>query len=79
MTTKTEPDIKALSDADLAALVAAGQAELAARERRRKEDTIAKIRALAGEAGLSVSIGGARGRPGGSKSTPRMVKAEAAK
>lgn len=60
-------NVKMLPDKELAELVAAGQAELAAREKQRKEETIAKIRALAGAAGLSVQIAGARGRPGGGK------------
>lgn len=65
MTTKHEVNIKAMSDGELANLVAQAQAELAERARRRKEETIAKIRALASEVGLSVAIEGARGRPGG--------------
>ncbi|MCW5631892.1 MAG: hypothetical protein KIT17_01015 [Rubrivivax sp.] len=65
MTTKADFDVRSLSDADLVRFAQAAQVEIAARERKRKEDAIAKIRALAGEAGLSVAIEGARGRPGG--------------
>lgn len=74
MTSKSEPDVRAMSDADLARFVLAAQAEIAARERKRKEDAIAKIRALAGEAGLSVAIEGARGRPGGRSPRPAAKK-----
>lgn len=63
--TITEAAIQALADDELAQLVLWAHAEQGARERRRKEDAIAKIRALAGEVGLSVAISGARGRPGG--------------
>lgn len=76
MTTKHEIDIKALSDADLTRIATLAQAEIAARDRKRKEDTIAKIRALAGEAGLSVSIEGARGRPGGRSAKKRTPPRE---
>jgi hypothetical protein len=65
MSTKADINIKAMSDSELAAFAAQAQAELAERARKRKEDTIAKIRALASEVGLSVAIDGARGRPGG--------------
>lgn len=79
MATTTELNLTAMSDAELTALAASAQAELAARERRRKEETIAKIRELAGSAGLSVSIAGARGRPGGGKPAARAGRAEPAK
>ncbi len=65
MTNPSVFNIKDLSDHDLERLVEDGKAELAARDKRRKEDTIARIRAMASDAGLSVSINGARGRPGG--------------
>ena len=71
MTTEPVLDVKMLNDKDLAAFVAAGQAEIAAREKQRKEETIAKIRALASQAGLAVQIAGARGRPGGTKAAQR--------
>ena len=73
MTAKTEPDIKAMSDKDLAQFAAQAQAELAARAKQRREETIAKIRALAGEAGLAVAIEGARGRPGGRPAKKRKA------
>jgi len=76
--------VTAMTDQGLEACLALVQAEQTARDKRRKEVAIAKIRAVAGEAGLSVSIAGARGRPGGSKPAPRApasreAKAEAAK
>lgn len=83
MSTKAEIDVRGMSDAELSRFVQAAQAEVVARERKRKEDAIAKIRALAGEAGLAVSIEGARGRPGGKaarapgKKAPRAAKAVA--
>lgn len=76
--TKPEDLLKTLNDAELAAFVAAGQVEIAAREKRRKEEAIAKIRELAGAAGLSVAIEGARGRPGG-KQAKKKVSAETGK
>ena len=59
--TTTEDSIKAMTDTDLSAFILCAQAEHARREQRRKEDAIAKIRALAGDAGIVVSIAGARG------------------
>ena len=79
MTTKTDIDVKMLTDSDLAAFVAAGQAEIQLREKQRKEETIAKIRALASQAGLAVQIAGARGRPGGGKLAAKTAKVEAEK
>ena len=37
--------------------------EIKARTERRKQETIAKIKELAGTVGVSVAIGGMRGRP----------------
>lgn len=74
MNTKADINIKAMSDSELAAFAAQTQAELAERARKRKEDTIAKIRAMASEVGLSVAIDGARGRPGG-RSAKKKVEA----
>jgi hypothetical protein len=71
---KPQDLLQTLNDAELAAFVAAGVLKIAAREKRRKDEAIAKIRALAGAAGLSVAIEGARGRPGGRGSTSRSKK-----
>jgi hypothetical protein len=71
--------VSAMTDKGLEACSALVRAEQTARDKRRKEAAIAKIREMAGEAGLSVSIAGARGRPGGSKPPARPAKAEAAK
>jgi hypothetical protein len=59
----TQEAVKALTDADLSQVVAWAQAEIKARAERRKQETIAKIRELAGTVGVSVTIAGARGRP----------------
>jgi len=59
-----KPDeLKALSDSDLAQLRTAAEAEQKARAEKRKQETIAKIRELAGSVGVTVKIDGARGRP----------------
>ena len=55
--------LKALSDADLSQVIAWGQEEQKARAERRKQETIAKIKELAGAVGVTVAIRGARGRP----------------
>ena len=62
MTTKTEIDVQAMSDSDLERIAVLAQAEIEARAKRRKDETIAKIRALAGDHGIVVSIGGTRGK-----------------
>lgn len=59
----TQEAIKALTDGELSQIVAWGQAEIKARTERRKQETIAKIKELAGAVGVSVVIGGVRGRP----------------
>jgi len=55
--------VKALSDADLSQVAAWAQSEIKARAERRKQETIARIKELAGSVGVSVAIGGTRGRP----------------
>lgn len=55
--------LRALSDADLSQIVAWAQTEIKARTEKRKQETIAKIKELAGTVGVSVAIGGQRGRP----------------
>jgi len=59
----TQETVRALSDADLSQVIAWAQAEIKARAEKRKQETIAKIKELAGAVGVSVAIGGARGRP----------------
>lgn len=59
----TQETVRALSDADLSQVIAWGQAEIKARAEKRKQETIAKIKELAGTVGVSVAIGGVRGRP----------------
>jgi len=54
--------LKTLGDHELSQFVSKAQAELASRARKRKEEAIAKIKELAGLAGVSVSVKGARGR-----------------
>lgn len=59
----TQEAIRALTDADLAQVMLWGQAEVKARTERRKQETIAKIKELAGVVGVKVAISGQRGRP----------------
>jgi hypothetical protein len=67
----TKEMLTGITDAELAQLGEWTQAEAAARKERSKQDAIAKIRELAAGTGLSVSIGGMRGRP---KKTVRSAK-----
>ena len=71
-------NLKTLSDNELAQLVVKAQAEIAARTRR-KEDAIARIKQLAGDAGVSVSIKGARGRPAAADSSEKSSRPAQAK
>jgi len=59
----TQETVRALSDADLSQVVAWAQAEIKARAEKRKQETIAKIKELAGTVGVTVAIDGVRGRP----------------
>jgi hypothetical protein len=59
----TPDTVKALSDSELVQVIAWAQAEIKARTERRKQETIAKIKAMAAEVGVSVAIQGGRGRP----------------
>jgi hypothetical protein len=56
-------EVKALSDAELSQVITWAQSETRARTERRKQETIAKIKELAGAVGVTVTIGGAKGRP----------------
>ncbi len=73
----TEDTLKALNDHDLEQLIVRAQAEKANRARKRKEDAIAKIKELAGAAGVSVSIKGARGRPAQTGSPEKLPRTQA--
>lgn len=59
----TLENVKALSDSELAQVIAWAQEEVKARAEKRKQETIAKIKELAGSVGVRVAIGGVRGRP----------------
>jgi hypothetical protein len=59
----TAEAIKSLSDDELARFVEVGKDEQKARAERKKQETIARIKELAGTVGVRVAIGGARGRP----------------
>jgi hypothetical protein len=59
----TQEAIRALTDGELSQVVAWAQVETKARTEKRKQETIAKIKELAGTVGVSVAIGGVRGRP----------------
>jgi len=59
----TQEAIRAFTDSELSQFVAWAQSEIKARTERRKQETIAKIKELAGAVGVSVAIGGVRGRP----------------
>jgi len=73
----TEDTLKTLNDHDLEQLIVRAQAEKANRARKRKEDAIAKIKELAGAAGVSVSIKGARGRPAQTGSPEKLPRTQA--
>jgi hypothetical protein len=68
----TQDAIRALTDADLALVVQWAQAEIKARAERRKQETIAKIKELAGAVGVSVAISGVRGRPARAGAKPSL-------
>ena len=59
----TQDTVKALTDEQLVQVIAWAQGEQKTREKRRKRETIAKIREMAQNAGVRVSISGQRGRP----------------
>ncbi len=58
-----QEEVRALADGDLVQVIAWAQAEIKARTEKRKQETIAKIKEMAGAVGVSVVIGGVRGRP----------------
>jgi hypothetical protein len=59
----TQETVKALSDAELAQVAGWADEEQKVRAEKRKQEAIAKIRELAGAVGVTVAIGGVRGRP----------------
>jgi hypothetical protein len=65
----TPDTVKALTDSELVQVIAWAQAETKARTERRKQETIAKIKAMAAEVGVSVAIQGGRGRPAKGRAT----------
>lgn len=71
----TLEEIKALSDREIEQVIAWGQAELKQRAERRKQETIAKIKELAGAVGVRVAIGGVKGRPARTKKEAKREKA----
>lgn len=66
----TQEAIRALTDGELSQVVAWAQTEIKARTERHKQETIAKIKELAGTVGVSVAIGGVRGRPAQVRAKP---------
>ncbi len=52
----TTLDLTALSDEKLRQFIADGREELAQREKKRKQETATRIKALAEEAGLAVTV-----------------------
>lgn len=59
----TAEAIKSLSDDELDRFIALATEEKQARTERKKQETIARIKQLAGSVGVRIAIGGARGRP----------------
>jgi len=66
--------VKALSDAELSQVEVWLQDEKKLRAEQRKEDAIAKIKALAESVGVKVAIGGVRGRPARIKPDAKTAK-----
>jgi hypothetical protein len=56
-------EIKALSDSELDGVIAWAQDEKRSRAEKHKQETLARIRELAGSVGVTVTINGTRGRP----------------
>jgi hypothetical protein len=73
----TQETVRALADKELTQVITWAQDEQRVRAEQRKHDTIAKIKEMAGAAGISVSIHSNRGRP--QKAKPDAVAGRAAK
>ena len=71
----TQEMVRALADKDLSQVIAWAQDELGARAEKRRHETIAKIRELAGAVDVSVTINGRRGRPPKAKENAASIKA----
>jgi hypothetical protein len=71
----TQETVKALSDVDLSQVITWAQEEIKTRTERRKQEAITKIKALALENGVFVSIAGTRGRPARLRTTTKAAKA----
>ena len=71
----TQETVKALSDTDLSQVITWAQEEIKTRTERRKQEAIAKIKALASQVGVSVSIAGVRGGPARIKPVAKPAKA----
>ena len=72
----TQETVRTLSDAELSQVITWAQDEIKTRTERRKQDAIAKIKALASQVGVSVSIAGMRARPARIKPVAKITKAE---
>jgi hypothetical protein len=70
----TRETVCALPDDDLSQVALWAQEEIKARAEKRKQETIAKIKELAGAVGVTVAISGARGRPAKIKPETRPAK-----
>jgi hypothetical protein len=70
----TQETLRALTDAELSQVVAWAQQEINARTEKRKQEAIAKIKELAGAVGVTVAIGGVRGRPVKTKPEAKPAK-----
>jgi len=70
----TQETVRALLDAELSQVVAWAQQETSARAEKRKQEAIAKIKELAGAVGVTVAIGGVRGRPAKAKPDAKPAK-----
>jgi hypothetical protein len=66
----TQEAVRALPDKELTQVIAWAQDEALVRENKRKHDTIARIKELAGAVGVSITIHGKRGRPQKAKTEP---------
>jgi hypothetical protein len=70
----TQETVRALTDAELSQVVAWAQQETNVRAEKRKQEAIAKIKELAGAVGVTVAIGGVRGRPAKTKPDAKPAK-----
>jgi hypothetical protein len=70
----TQETVRALPDAELSQVITWAQEEIKTRTERRRQEAIAKIKALASQVGVSVSIAGVRGRPARIRPTAKLGK-----